>query len=490
MSDIRSLNPQPVWNHFADLNAVPRPSKKEGKVLNFLKNFAQGLDLEYEQDDIGNLVIRKPATAGMENRRPVVMQSHVDMVHQKNEDTDFDFEKEGIRMKIDGEWVKAEGTTLGSDNGMGVAAIMAVLSSENLPHPAIEGLFTVDEEAGMTGAQELKTSWLKGEILLNLDTEEDDELSIGCAGGVDINVSRNYITEEIKGSGLVDYELSVSGLSGGHSGMDIIRGRGNANKIMNRLLLNTGMELGLRISEIDGGGLRNAIPRESKAKVKIMGDQTAELEAHWDALIGDLRNEFMTTDPDLKIEYRTSSNVSANVMTMYEQAKFLYAIQACHDGIKRLSPDVENLVETSNNLARVSVKNGKMEMKCLTRSDRESAKWNMAHSVASAFHLMDAEVDFSGSYPGWKLDPNAPMLGTMKNLYIKLFDEKPRILACHAGLECGLIGQHYPSLEMVSFGPTIRGAHSPDERVSIPSVQKFWRWLTAALKRIPERQLI
>lgn len=484
--EVRQLEPQSVWNHFEDLNAVPRASKKEERVIAFMEGFAEGLSLDYEKDEIGNLVIRKPATSGMENRRSIIMQAHVDMVHQKNADTDFDFDTQGIQSYIDGEWVKAKGTTLGADNGMGVAAIMAVLSSTDIAHPAIEALFTVDEEAGMTGAQNLRKGWLKGEILLNLDTEEDDELSIGCAGGVDTNIDWVYNDEPLHGD-YAAYRVSVSGLSGGHSGMDIIKGLGNANKILNRMLLGTNEAFGLKLQSFDGGSLRNAIPREASAVVAVHHDNVDAVQHFWDNLIVDLEKEFATTDPKAVIEYESTGVHSGNFMEDGDQKRFLYAIQACQDGIRRMSPDVEDLVETSNNVARVLLQDGKVEVKCLTRSDRESAKWDMALAIAAPFHLIGANVEHSGSYPGWKLDPNAPMLGMMKDLYKELFDDEPSVLACHAGLECGLLGEHYPKLEMISFGPTIRGAHSPDERVNIESVNKFWGYLLEALKRIPAK---
>lgn len=483
-NEVRNLNPTSVWNHFEDLNAVPRASKREERVIAFMESFAQSLNLPCQKDDTGNLLISKPATSGMEDRKMVVMQAHLDMVHQKNSDTQFDFDNEGIRSYIDGDWVKAEGTTLGADNGMGVAAIMAILSSENIPHPAIEALFTVDEEAGMTGAQNLKPGWLKGEILLNLDTEEDDELSIGCAGGVDTDITWTYGEEEISG----DFEalqLTVSGLSGGHSGMDIIKGRGNANKIMNRLLWGADKEYGLRIVSIDGGGLRNAIPRESNAVVLVPHHKLSNIKSYWDGLISDLKMEFATTDPALQIQYAETTDTGNKVMSLTDHQRLVLTLQACHDGIKRMSPDVEDLVESSNNLARVEVARGEANFKCLTRSDRESGKWDLAYAVAAPFHMLGANVKHSGSYPGWKLDPEARMLSMMKALYIELFNEQPNVMACHAGLECGLLGQHYPHLEMISFGPTIRGAHSPDERVNIKSVEKFWGYLLEALKRIP-----
>lgn len=484
-STIRELEPKALWNHFEDLNAVPRPSKKEERVIAFIENFAKENGLVYEIDKVGNVIVRKPASEGMESRRGVVLQAHLDMVHQKNAETEFDFDTEGIRSFIDDDWVKAEGTTLGADNGMGVAAIMTVLASNDIEHPELEALFTIDEETGMTGAHHLESGKLKGEIMMNLDTEDDDELSIGCAGGIDTNVFWNY-NEESLDNGYQGIELAVKGLFGGHSGMDIIYGRGNANKIMNRLLWNTLQDYGLRVSSIDGGSLRNAIPRESKAIVAVPTDKLGSIKNHWKGLSNALKSEFATTDPHLEI---LVSPIWApeKVMTPEHQEQMIYAIQCCQNGIRRLSPDVDNLVETSNSMARVILKEGKMEVQCLTRSDREPAKMDMADSVGSPFRLIGAQVEHSGSYPGWKLDPKAPMLGMMKDLYIEMFDEQPRVIACHAGLECGLIGQHYPELEMISFGPTIRHPHSPDEKVSIPSVQKFWKYFLEALKRVPEK---
>lgn len=484
-SEVRNLEPAKVWNFFEDLNAIPRASKKEEKVLAWLRKFAADRGLECEQDETGNMIIRKPATAGMENRRPVIMQSHVDMVHQKNADTQFDFDTQGIISYIDGDWVKARGTTLGADNGMGVASILTVLDAADIPHPELEALFTVDEEAGMTGAHNLRKNWLRGEILMNLDTEDDDELSIGCAGGVDTNISWTYDEEDLVGN-YAGLKISVSGLKGGHSGMDIIFGRGNANKIMNRVLLEASESVDLRIASIDGGGLRNAIPRESAAHIAVAGQQAGEFKMIFDRISEALKHEFATTDPDLKFRIE-EYDLPARVMATADQRKLLQATQCCHDGIRRMSPDVEDLVETSNNLARIILKNGSAEVMCLSRSDRESAKWDMAWSVAAPWHLIGAELEHSGSYPGWKLDPNAPMLGMMKDLYEEMFDESPRVLACHAGLECGLLGQHYPDMEMISFGPTIKGPHSPDEKVSISSVQKYWRYLLEALSRIPEK---
>ncbi len=481
---VRELQPERLWNNFEDLNAVPRPSKKEEKIIAFMESFLQRSGLDYTVDEVGNIIARKPASAGMENRKPVVLQAHLDMVHQKNSDKNFDFENQGIQSYVDGEWVTADGTTLGADNGIGVAAIMTVLESDSIAHPPLEALFTIDEETGMTGAHHLKPGLLNGEILLNLDTEDDDELSIGCAGGVDTTINWSYSEEETP-SGYKAYTIKLTGLKGGHSGMDIIYGRGNANKIMNRILWRIRV-LRVRISGVDGGGLRNAIPRESVCLVAVPEENTSQLRQEIDQLQQELKDEFSTTDPNLKLELLDES-LPEKVMSSSDQEKLIYAIQCCHDGIRRMSPDVDDLVETSNNVARVLVNNSNAEVLCLQRSNREAAKMDMAYSVAAPFKLIGAEVEHSGSYPGWKLDPNSPMLLVMKDLYRELFSEDPRVIACHAGLECGLLGQHYPDIEMISFGPTIRHPHSPDEKVNIASVQKFWDYFLEALKHIPEK---
>jgi dipeptidase D len=485
MKSVRELHPQKVWKNFEDLNTVPRPSKKEEKVIRFMESFLQSLGLEYEVDQVGNVIARKPATKGMENRRPVVLQAHLDMVHQKNAETTFDFETEGIRSYIDGEWVKAEGTTLGADNGMGVAAIMTVLESTDIPHPPLEALFTIDEESGMTGAHNLQPGKLKGEILMNLDTEDDDELSIGCAGGIDTTIQFEYTEDTDIEEGSIGIEIKISGLMGGHSGMDIIYGRGNANKLLNRFLMRAD-EFDARLGSFVGGGLRNAIPREAVAHLAVPADMLGELKASWELLRKDLLQEYGTTDPKMKVEWQ-EVELPKTVMDYDEQFELILAIQTTHDGIRRMSPDVPNLVETSNNLAQVKVKEGKGEVLCLQRSDREEAKNDMAMTIAAPWILIGAHVEHSGSYPGWKLDPNAPMLQMMRNLYVEMYNEEPKVMACHAGLECGLLGQHYPNLEMISFGPTIRHPHSPDEKVHIASVEKFWNYFLAALKRVPEK---
>ncbi|OIQ38572.1 MAG: cytosol nonspecific dipeptidase [Bacteroidetes bacterium MedPE-SWsnd-G1] len=475
---IRTIEPKQVWKNFADLNAIPRASKKEEQVRAFMLDFGKKLGLETTIDKVQNVLIKKPATQGMENRKSVVLQSHLDMVHQKNNDTDFDFDTEGIKMFVDGDWVKAEGTTLGADNGLGVAAIMGVLESTDIAHPAIEALFTIDEETGMTGAMGLEPGFLSGDILLNLDTEEDDEIGVGCAGGVDVTASKKY--EQQKVSEGVTYKITVKGLQGGHSGMDIHKGFGNSNKLMNRLLDAT--KDFIQISEIDGGSLRNAIPRESNAVVVVK--DTAEFEQIFKTTSSEIYNEYSSIEKDLVISY-SISDAAGFVLSSKDQDIIIQTMYALHNGVYRMSPDIEDLVETSNNIARVIVKDGEIQILCLTRSSVETGKWDMAKTLESTFNLGGFNVEYSGSYPGWKPNPDSAILKVMKPLYENLFNSKANILACHAGLECGLLGTHYPEMDMISFGPNIRGAHSPDERAQISSTKKFWKFLIEILKNIP-----
>ena len=477
--DINTLEPTPVWSNFSKLNAVPRPSKKEERVISFMLEFGNKLGLETFSDEIGNVIIRKPATKGMENKKMITLQSHLDMVHQKNADTIFNFDTQGIEMFIDEDWVKAKGTTLGADNGMGVAAIMALLESDSISHPALEALFTIDEETGMTGAFELKAGVLKGEILLNLDTEEDDEIDIGCAGGIDVTATRKY-NEKDGSHGDAGIEITVKGLTGGHSGMDIHRGRGNANKIMNRLLF-LGLDYNVRISSLNGGSLRNAIPRESVCKLNVGRKHADKFMKKVNKLSEQIKAELSVQEPNLIIEL-TDVKPAKKVMGLGAQEKFIKAVYAAHNGVYAMSGAIDDLVETSNNVAKVEVENGKISVGCLTRSSVDTAKLDLANSLRSAFELSGFEVEFSGAYPGWNPNPNSEILTIVKNTYTDLFKEEPRVVACHAGLECGILGQNYPDIDMVSFGPTILGAHSPDERVSISSVQKFWNLLLEILK--------
>lgn len=482
--EIRNLEPKALWNKFADLNAVPRPSKKEDRVIEFMKNFGNSLGLETFEDEIRNVIIRKPATPGMENRKALVLQGHLDMVHQKNAETVFDFDTQGIDMFVDGDWVCARGTTLGADNGLGVAAIMAILESTTIPHPAIEALFTIDEETGMTGALNLKGGILQGQILLNLDTEEDDEIDIGCAGGIDVTATAEY-DEEDTPEGSTAYTITVKGLKGGHSGMDIHKGLGNANKIMNRLLFDGFDNFGLQIATINGGSLRNAIPRESVAKVIIAEVYDEAFVFDMQQIVNEIKTEFKTTEPNLEVVFEKLKTVPAKVMPSIAQFYFVRAMYTAHNGVYRMSADFDNLVETSNNIAKVVVGEGQLSVQCLTRSSVETSKFDLANALRSAFELMGCEVEFSGSYPGWTPNSKSEILDVLVGIYEKQNHEKPKVVACHAGLECGILGTNYPDMDMISFGPTIHGAHSPDERASISSAQKFWKFVLEILANIP-----
>ena len=486
MSDsVRALEPKSLWNHFADLNQVPRASKKEEQVIQFMVDFGKGLGLETKVDEVGNVIIKKPATSGMENRQVVVLQSHLDMVHQKNADTVFDFATEGIKMLVQDDWVKADGTTLGADNGIGVATIMAVLTSTEMKHPPIEALFTIDEETGMTGALGLKGGLLDATIMLNLDTEDDDELTIGCAGGVDVTAEGEApmidTPENTKA-----YKISVKGLSGGHSGMDIHKGLGNANKLMNRLLMFLMEKNKLYVSTIDGGGLRNAIPRESFSTVAIEEGKIEEFETRLAEFAKIMKAEYRVTDPNAVIVHEAIER-PAKVMSPDFVFKLLRVIYTTQNGIYRMTPDIKDLVQTSNNLARVLAGNGSYTIMCLTRSSVDTEKDDLKNSLSSGFELLGSRISTGGSYPGWEPKPDAPIIKMMKDLYEELFEGSPHVNACHAGLECGILGTNYPKMDMISFGPNIRGAHSPDEKVQISSVQKYWKYFVQVLERIPEK---
>lgn len=483
--EIRDLAPKGVWNNFADLNAVPRPSGKEERVRTFIKEFGKALNLETLEDAKGNVVIKKAATAGMENKKTVVLQAHLDMVHQKNNDTDFDFSTQGIQMYVDDDWVRAKGTTLGADNGLGVAAIMTVLESKQLSHPAIEALFTVDEEAGMTGAKNLDENILAGEILLNLDTEEDDEIDIGCAGGVDITARKAYQSVAPSNNGQA-FLIKVKGLNGGHSGMDIIKGLGNANKLINRVLYAGFLNNTAQIASLNGGGLRNAIPRESEAVVVVKNEDLDDFKATLEKEAQAIKNEYAVLEDKLEIIIE-ETGLSDQVISTEESRGLLKTIYAAHNGVYRRSPEVKDLVETSNNIARVEAKEGEIEIHCLTRSSVDSSKEDLKNALTSAFELGGFSVEASGEYPGWQPNSDSAILKIVDKIYQDQNGEKAHVMACHAGLECGILLSHYPKMDTISFGPTIRGAHSPDERAGVKSTQKFWKLLTGVLENIPEK---
>jgi dipeptidase D len=478
--ELSNIEPQIIWKNFSKLNAVPRPSKKEERVIAFIKEFGENLGLETTVDEVGNVIIKKPATPGMENRKSIVMQSHLDMVCQKNNDVNFDFETQGIQMEVDGDWVKAKGTTLGADNGLGVATIMSVLESTDIPHPDLEALFTIDEETGMTGALGLKPGQLTGQILLNLDTEEDDEIDIGCAGGIDVTINQTYSTETANGQVV---RIEVKGLQGGHSGMDIHKGFGNANIILGRILYKGLADENIQLISIDGGSLRNAIPREAVALISVRNSGEF-IENITEGIKKQILEEFASIEAGLQINIENSTS-SDKALSLEDSKKIILVLKSLHNGVYRMSPDVQDLVESSNNVARVELKEGGLKILNLSRSSVDSSKDSVAEQLKSVSELAGMNVEFSGSYPGWKPKPGSEIVQMMEKIYTEKFAEKPHVVACHAGLECGIIGANYPEMEMVSYGPTIRGAHSPDEKANIPSTQKFWSFTKDILANIP-----
>jgi len=483
MSEIKNLNPQRVWKNFYSLTQIPRPSKKEAKVIAFMKKFGEDLGLETIVDEVGNVIIRKPATKGMENRKGIIFQGHLDMVPQKNSDKVHDWEKDPIDAFVDGDWVTANGTTLGADNGMGCAAAMAVLEATDLVHGPIEALFTIDEETGMTGAINLQPNVLKGDILMNLDSEDEGELYVGCAGGVDVNVSMKYKELPLP-SGFVAYNLAVTGLKGGHSGMDINIGRANSNKILFRFLNHCLYNFDVKLCSAQGGSLRNAIPRESFAVVAVPEKEAAKFEEMVKKYDTIFSAEFAKTEPNMKMKAEKTATPS-KMIEHEAMVKIVKATFACPHGVVRMSDAMPGLVETSNNLAIVKCLDEEFIVNCLCRSSVDSAKEGTMYKIGTVFDLIGANVSFDGAYPGWKPNMDSPILKTMQKTYNELYGKTPEIKAIHAGLECGILGSVYPAWDMISFGPTIRYPHSPDEKVNIPSVQKFWDYIVETLKNVP-----
>ncbi|WP_422133693.1 aminoacyl-histidine dipeptidase [Endozoicomonas sp. ALD040] len=483
MTQLVELSPQPIWRHFQALCKIPRPSRHEDAVRAYVKEFGENLGLDTLIDEVGNVIIRKPATPGMENRRGVVLQSHLDMVPQKNADTEHDFTKDPIRAYVDGDWVTAEGTTLGADNGIGVAAAMAVLESTDIPHGPVEALFTIDEESGMTGAHGLKPGLLKGEIMLNMDSEDEGELYVGCAGGVDVCVSHSYQEESLE-EGYSSFTLALKGLKGGHSGIDIKLQRGNANKLMVRLLKALS-GIGARLTEYSGGSLRNAIPREAFAQVAIPLSSREEAARIVDEYLNVFRTELSEAEPDLSLVMQVSESVR-KAMTPEAQSQLMNTLHVSPNGVHRMSLSVEGVVETSNNLAVIKIKEGRITIENMVRSLINSAREEHAESIAGLYRLIGAEVKKQGGYPGWRPNAESTILKTMKDIHEQVFGYEPEIKVIHAGLECGLLGGVYPNWDMISFGPTIRFPHSPDEKVHIPAVGNFWNYLIKTLEAIPE----
>lgn len=481
--EIKNLEPKALWENFYKLTQIPRPSKHEDEIQAFAKKFGEDLGLETIKDEVGNIIIRKPATPGMEDRMGVILQAHLDMVPQKNSDTDHDFEKDPISTYIDGEWVKAKGTTLGADNGIGAAAAMTVLADKDLVHGPVEVLLTSDEETGMTGANGLKGGILKGDILMNLDSEDEGELYVGCAGGVDTVIEYSY-TEEAVPAGVKAFEIVVKGLKGGHSGMDIILNRGNANKIMNIVLSQAAERCGLRLASINGGSLRNAIPRESFAQVVVPEENMKMFKTLVKELALIIQDEFSESDPELMIIYNeieTPASVIDN-----DTALALYrGIANCPNGVKAMSEDFEGVVEVSSNLAVVKSENGKINIGSLQRGSDDEGKDVLAAEIAKAFADQGAKTQHEGAYPGWKPNPASKALALMSNVYNEMYGKTPEIKVVHAGLECGILGAAYPNWDMISFGPTIRFPHSPDEKVNHETVGMFYDFLVGALKNVP-----
>ncbi|MGQ9621349.1 MAG: aminoacyl-histidine dipeptidase [Bacteroidales bacterium] len=483
MNDIRNLKPVEVWKYFYDITQIPHPSKNEKKLVEYIVRFGKEHNLKTIVDRAGNVIISKPPTKGMENRKGIILQTHLDMVPQKNSDKAHDFLNDPIEAVIDGEWVRANGTTLGSDNGIGVAATLAILASATLSHGPLEALFTIDEETGMTGANGLEPGLLNGAILLNLDSEVEGEFCVGCAGGVNVNAKRNYIEEKTP-AGLIAYKVIVKDLKGGHSGVDIALGRANSIKLMFRFLMQAEADFGVHVAQVEGGDLRNAIPREAYAITLISEIKRYEFEAFVRNYESMYRNEFAETEPNLSFSCENVP-VPPKVMNADDQYKIIRAVFVCPNGVQRMSQSMKGLVETSNNLAIVRCKEGRFEAFNLTRSSVDSAKESTAWKVAASFHLINAEVVLEGSYPGWKPDMNSSILKTMVKVYSSRYGKEPEVKAIHAGLECGIIGGVYPGLDMISLGPTIKFPHSPDEKVYIPSVAKFYEFLCETLKEIP-----
>lgn len=483
MSDIRNLEPKLVWNYFYEITQIPRPSKKEEKMIEYMRKFGKEHNIETVVDHIGNVIFRKPATKGMENRKGIIMQGHLDMVPQKNADKVFDFEKDPIETWIDNGWVKAKGTTLGADNGLGVAAAMAALTDPNIKHGPLEALFTIDEETGMTGANELKPGFLKGEILINMDSEDEGELYVGCAGGIDVSAYKKYAAENLP-AGMTCYKVSIKGLHGGHSGLDIALGRGNANKLMFRFFQQAEHDFGMRISSYVGGDLRNAIPRESFGIIAVPEIKAAEFEKFVKGYEEIYRVEFKETEADLKF-FVEKTAAPEKVMNSGDQFRIIRSIFVCPNGVQRMSQSMPGMVETSNNVAIVKIENGEFTAHNLTRSSVDSAKIATAWKIAAVFQLIDAKVELAGSYPGWNPNMASPILKTMQETYKKLYGKVPEIKAIHAGLECGIIMGQYPNLDSISFGPTLRHPHSPDEKAEIATVDKFYKFLVATLENAP-----
>lgn len=484
-TDLQQLKPERLWHYFFEICTIPRPSKKEEKIAVYIQHFAAINNLECQVDETGNVLIRKPASPGCENLQTVILQSHMDMVCEKNAEMVHDFESDPIVPWIDEGWIKARGTTLGADDGIGIAATLAILESKEIPHGPLEALFTMDEETGLTGAFALKPGQLEGRVLINLDSEDEGQLFIGCAGGKDTVATLQIETEDVPEFHEA-FRVSLTGLKGGHSGDDIHKGLGNAVKLMNRFLWNANEKFEIGIADINAGNLRNAIAREAFATITVHRDYHTDLLAYAKIYHDEIREELKATEPGITFNVQPAAMPAAVLLDSF-QTDLLDALYACPHGVIAMSRDIPGLVETSTNLASVKFIDRKIVITTSQRSSVESSKKDICDMVASVFYLVNADVEQSHGYPGWKPDPSSKILQVTADAYRRLFQTEPQILAIHAGLECGLIGAIYPGMDMVSFGPTIKGAHSPDERLDIASTVKFWELTLEVLKNIPPR---
>lgn len=482
--EIKNLEPKSVWSIFDQMLQIPRPSNQEDKIQDWAVNFGESLGLETIKDEIGNVIIRKPATPGMENLKGVIFQGHLDMVPQKNNDKKHDFATDPIEAFVDGDWVTANGTTLGADNGIGVSSALAVLASKTIKHGPLEVLLTATEETGMDGAMGLKEGLLQGNILINTDTEDEGTFSVGCAGGIDLTVTfENKKSNKISGK-MSAFNLKVTGLKGGHSGVDIHLGRGNANKIFFRILKEISRKLGVKLADIQGGSLRNAIPREAFGLITVKSKKVESLTALVQELAETIKTELANVEPNLTVELE-STEMPKKIFAKSVQKQLTNAVWAAPNDVVRMSDTMPGTVETSSNLAIVKSSKNTVEVSCLVRSFSESAKLALASRLESVFTLAGASVVLEGHYPGWKPNVQSEILEVMKNLYEKQFNQKPKLLAMHAGLECGILGATYTNWDMISIGPTIKFPHSPDEKVNIATVQKYWDFLLNVLENIP-----
>ncbi len=485
MNPLNDLKPQEVWHYFGEICQVPRPSKKEEKIIEYLTDFGKAHNLETKTDRAGNVVIRKPATKGFDKAKTLVLQSHMDMVCEKNSEIQHDFLKDAIQPVVSGDWVSAKGTTLGADDGIGMAAQLAILAADSIEHPELECLFTVDEETGLTGAFAIEPDFLKGRILLNLDSEDEGELFIGCAGGMDTVATFNFRTRPVPYKSYA-FKIEVKGLRGGHSGDDIHKGYGNANKILNRFLWNAGNQFNMRLSTFDGGNLRNAIPREAFAIVTVKEKYVIAFEKYYSNYCKTIFREYKGVEKKLSFDLN-KCDLPRNVLKMKDQHDLLNAIYACPNGVIAMSHDLPGLVETSTNLASVKFHEGNIiEVVTSQRSSMDSSKTDIADMVGTVFNLGKAHIQHSDGYPGWNPNTESEILKITEASYERLFHKKPIVRAIHAGLECGLFLEKFPGMDMVSFGPTLRNVHSPDEKISIVTVEKFWDHLLDVLKNIPK----